>query len=542
MNFWRKSGMKEVSGRLHICFVMMGTLLISSGFVYAGYEWVLDKSTVFADDAYEVSICFGDVNNDGSVDMVLGKHKDFRTGRTVAFQRTADEWDSGTQIYASGNGNVNPVITQIDGSNWLLINRHDQNNYGGDLRFLKFDSSMTLLKSYSVSLNHPYFSDQVVANQEIYFNTRGKLAKAVWNGAGFTATQIASNGEANKMTTILADDLTGDGVEEIIYATYDASLGVRGLSLFVDGAELELVKGFTCYFTTGQFDATTAAHELLYFNSLAGEVVLVRYNSLSGMYISETLITDQSGIRAIAAFDTNYDGTDEAIMGTSNGEIFKYDIVADRMRTVLTSGVFWNDAVVADWGEGKRAVLAGSEGGDASVVAIGLDDPNAIIDDISGNSYPEGSTVDISWEFVGPSFLVHVQISEDQTNWTTVATLDSQAGFCELTDATEGEYFLRIVDLLTTVVYGQLEDPFYVYACDTILAGDVDGDCYVGFADFVLLADNWLLCTNPLDAACTETFTNGDLDNNSYVNLADFSLLAFDWLSCGNPYDSACSE
>ncbi len=33
--------------------------------------------------------------------------------------------------------------------------------------------------------------------------------------------------------------------------------------------------------------------------------------------------------------------------------------------------------------------------------------------------------------------------------------------------------------------------------CETIIAGDINGDCIVNFDDFALIAYHWLECTDP---------------------------------------------
>jgi hypothetical protein len=34
------------------------------------------------------------------------------------------------------------------------------------------------------------------------------------------------------------------------------------------------------------------------------------------------------------------------------------------------------------------------------------------------------------------------------------------------------------------------------------MAADLNGDCYVDFLDFAILAGDWLNCGNPFDASC----------------------------------------
>ena len=491
-------------------------MFLISTFSYAGYQYLLDQSPVFSDDALEVNICFGDVNNDGVIDMVIGKHKDYKVGRTAAFQQTETGWDAGTQIYSGGNGNMHPLVGHINGSNRLVVNKHDQGNYNGNLQFLKFDSDFTQISSYSTPLTHPYFSDQVLVGETVYFNTRGKLAKAEWNGLSltFTSTQLADNGEGNKMTTIAAEDITGDGTKDIIYWTYDGT--ARGLSVFTNDTQVEIDYGFTPIFSTGQFDPATPVHEIFYANNADDTLNMVTYNTNNNTFEPQIILTQQEqAIYTIAAFDIDGDGTDEALLATPDGEILEFNLVTQKLKTVLTSDVYWYDSVVADWGDGPKAVFVGTQNSDVTVVAFEQD--IALINDIANNAYLQGSYIDINWNFNAPATLLDVQVrnTSDET-WTTMATTSSLTGSCQIVDLLEGEYNLRLADNADNqIVYGQT-DTFYVYTCYFGLAGDFSGDCYVDFKDFSILAEN-------------------------YTDLSNLAQLAADWLYCDNPYDPKCN-
>lgn len=490
-------------------------VLVASTFSCASYQYLLDQSQVFADYAQDLNICFGDINNDGTIDMVIGKHTDYKTGRTAAFQQTETGWDAGQEIYTGGNGNIHPIVGYINGTNRLVVNKHDQGNYGGDLRIIKFDSDFTKISDYSVALNHPYVSDQVLIGETIYFNTRGKLGKAEWNGLAlnFTSTSLANNGEGNRTTSILADDLTGDGVKDIIYQTYDGSK--RGLNVFTNNTEVQIDYGYTLMFATGQFDPASSVQEILYACNGQDSLTLVRYNSDTSMFVSEVVLTQQEeNVYAVAAFDINGDGTDEALLATSNGEILEFDFESGQLKTIVTSDIYWYDSVVADWGNGPRAVFVGSENGDVSVVAFSQD--VAVINDIAGNAYLQGKDIDVQWNFNASATMLDLEVRDvSGETWTTMTTVSSLDNACQISGLPEGEYDLRLADADNNyVVYGQT-GTFYVYECNQTLSGDWNGDCYVDFKDFSLFANN-------------------------YTNLFDLAQIAFDWLLCSNPYDQTC--
>ncbi|MFI4910576.1 MAG: hypothetical protein ACIAQZ_02785 [Sedimentisphaeraceae bacterium JB056] len=480
--------------------------------VHSGYEWLLNQSTAFADDAYEINICFGDANNDGSDEMVIGKHKDFKIGRTIAFQQTAEGWDSGTQIYYGGNGNMHPVVGVINGNKWLVVNRHEQGNTSGILQFLRFDSSFTLVNSRSIPAKDPYFSDQIFIGETVYFNTRGRLATAEWIGSGLSTTDLTANGEANKFATISAADLTGDGNQEIVYWTYQDY--IRGLSILRNRVEHEVAYNMTTYFTTGEFNSNTSAKELIYTDGVSGNVRLVSYDADLDTFVSEVVLTGQNSVRTLTSLDTDGDGIDEVFMSTSDGYILKYNLVSENLQTIIASGVFWTDAVTADWGDGAKAVFAGSDGGDVSVIA--MDSDIAVINNISGNAFLHDSPIDIEWSFYGPSLPVDIQVRDiTSQTWTTISTVNSMSESYQCLGLPEGEYYLRIADNgNNNVVYGQ-SDIFYVYACSQMLAGDWNSDCNVDIEDFGLLSAN-------------------------YTVLAELNELVANWLICSNPYDPDC--
>jgi hypothetical protein len=412
---------------------------------------------------------------------------------------------------------MHPLVAHINGSNRLVVNRHDQGNYDGNLQFRKYDSDFNLISNFSVSLNDPYFSDQVLIGETVYFNTRGKLAKAEWNDLSltFTTTELANNGEANKLTAIEAEDLTGDGVQDIVYWTYDGSK--RGLSVLTNNTEVVIDYGDTVYFTTGQFDASTDVHEILYANNVQDSLTLVRYNTDMNMFVSEVVLNQQEeGVYTASSFDINGDGTDEVLLGAPSGEIFEFNLVTRQLKTVLTTDVYWYDSVVADWGNGSRAVFVGSENGDISVVSFAQD--TAVIDDIAGNAYLQGESVDINWAFDAPAAMLDVQVRRTgEETWTTMMTVSSLFGACQLIGLLEGEYDLRLADAGNNhVVYGQT-GTFYMYTCSQTLEGDLSEDCYVDLEDFSLFASN-------------------------YTDLSSLAQIALDWLCCSNPYDETCNQ
>jgi len=74
--------------------------------------------------------------------------------------------------------------------------------------------------------------------------------------------------------------------------------------------------------------------------------------------------------------------------------------------------------------------------------------------------------------------------------------------------------------------------------CATILASDLNGDCYVDYKDLKIMADYWL------NTDCTEPTNCGGADfepTDGTVDFLDFSDFAVQWMQCNNPPDANCS-
>jgi hypothetical protein len=64
------------------------------------------------------------------------------------------------------------------------------------------------------------------------------------------------------------------------------------------------------------------------------------------------------------------------------------------------------------------------------------------------------------------------------------------------------ECLIRISDLDNKLVSDTSDEIFTISQCRTKLKADLNDDCYVDFLDFIILADDWLKCTNLFDPAC----------------------------------------
>jgi len=93
---------------------------------------------------------------------------------------------------------------------------------------------------------------------------------------------------------------------------------------------------------------------------------------------------------------------------------------------------------------------------------------------------------------------------------------------------------------ITTIsLSNSISDCDAVLAAGHRLAADIGGagDCYVNFADFVVLANHWL------DTGCAGSGNcdGADFEPNGVVNMFDLSDFANQWLTCNDPTNPNCT-
>jgi len=77
-------------------------------------------------------------------------------------------------------------------------------------------------------------------------------------------------------------------------------------------------------------------------------------------------------------------------------------------------------------------------------------------------------------------------------DWDTIPPINSN------------DCLIRISDLDNKLVSDTSDKAFTISQCLTKLKADLNGDCYVDILDFIILADEWLKCSNPFDPSCNE--------------------------------------
>ena len=61
---------------------------------------------------------------------------------------------------------------------------------------------------------------------------------------------------------------------------------------------------------------------------------------------------------------------------------------------------------------------------------------------------------------------------------------------------------IRVSDARDRGSYDTSDAAFSIFTCYAKLTADLNGDCYVDFADLAILMGEWLACGNPLDPNC----------------------------------------
>ena len=87
--------------------------------------------------------------------------------------------------------------------------------------------------------------------------------------------------------------------------------------------------------------------------------------------------------------------------------------------------------------------------------------------------------------------------------WTFIDEVDNSGAYNWTAPDTESaRCIVRVRDAKDPTNGDASDAAFSIFACQTHLRADLNGDCYVDFADLAILMSEWLHCGNPLDPAC----------------------------------------
>ena len=138
-----------------------------------------------------------------------------------------------------------------------------------------------------------------------------------------------------------------------------------------------------------------------------------------------------------------------------------------------------------------------------------------------------GSTYTIMWEdsrseSCGGNYLLDYSI-DNGNNWNPIDsnTISNTCAHDWLVPSIfSNQCLVRITDANDPNISDTSDDSFRIYRCMSDVLGDWNGDCYVDFGDFSIIAAGWNV--------------PGGTDVNDLATLVQY------WLDCANPYDPYC--
>lgn len=91
--------------------------------------------------------------------------------------------------------------------------------------------------------------------------------------------------------------------------------------------------------------------------------------------------------------------------------------------------------------------------------------------------------------------------TDDSNDWKEIAEVENTGQYDwvvpDCNDPNTHQGLIRVRDSEEPGVWDSSDDTFSVSLCGTSIVGDENGDCYVNFVDFAMLAEKWLTCESP---------------------------------------------
>ena len=159
---------------------------------------------------------------------------------------------------------------------------------------------------------------------------------------------------------------------------------------------------------------------------------------------------------------------------------------------------------------------------------IGPPNPTLTILNTNGNERLLGGSIyPIRWddtrsESCGGNYLLSYS-NDNGSNWFPVDsnTISNTCSYDWLVPSIDAnQCLIRITDANDPNISDTSDDSFRIYLCMYSVSGDWNGDCYVDFGDFSIIAAGWNV--------------PGGKDMNDLATFVQY------WLDCTNPYDPYC--
>jgi hypothetical protein len=91
--------------------------------------------------------------------------------------------------------------------------------------------------------------------------------------------------------------------------------------------------------------------------------------------------------------------------------------------------------------------------------------------------------------------------ADDSNSWKEIAEVENTGQYDwvvpDCNDHNTHQGLIRVRDSEEPEVWDSSDDTFSISLCGTSIVGDENGDCYVNFVDFAMLAEKWLTSDSP---------------------------------------------
>ena len=198
---------------------------------------------------------------------------------------------------------------------------------------------------------------------------------------------------------------------------------------------------------------------------------------------------------------------------------------------VMTAGTsVYSDDWQLDWVDGENIPVSWSWSIYPSPLHFHVDAPHKTLTILNPNGDERllgGSIYTIRWEDSGSegcggNYLLDYSI-DDANNWIPVDSnpVSNTCSYDWLVPSIfSNQCLIRITDADDPNASDTSDDSFRIYRCMSDVLGDWNGDCYIDFGDFSIIAAGWNV--------------PGGTDMNDLAGFVQY------WLDCANPYDPYC--
>jgi len=192
--------------------------------------------------------------------------------------------------------------------------------------------------------------------------------------------------------------------------------------------------------------------------------------------------------------------------GTHGQELWRYGGTQVSMVADIYPGQFWSDPMGLT-SFGSTGYFSADDGVVGSEL-WSLEPCLSVLAPNGGENLVSGSTYSIYWASEDYVNDVVIEFSTDSGfDWTEVTppNAGNNGSYQWLVPSENSDDCLvRISNANDPNAFDVSDDMFTIFQCQGPLVGDLNGDCYVDFLDFAMLAEQWLRCGNPFDIACVE--------------------------------------